>query len=316
MNSANGRPGGSFGNGGAMRIAPVGFLYRNKGSGVLRGAVKDALLPTGHTHEVAIEGAYIMAFAIKILSVAAESGKVRAARRLDYMWIDSSLIHDKLTCCCVKVVSPQLLLKQLLEESSIHEMSRRLTALIEGLEAYNDDRISDGEKLQLCLNVRKSVAKTDFQMRADDAVATSLWAFCSRWEAWCVTLEHKSPVLAITNAVAFGGDTDTIAAMTGALVGAYHGSNWVPPKWFDALEDQKHGKTFLLNIARRLAETELAINSQEETEVVAVATYHMSDCSCGQARVPFFLPALLMRDWQATHVGAKNVSVGPRSECI
>ncbi len=39
--------------------------------------------------------------------------------------------------------------------------------------------------------------------------------------------------------VAFGGDTDTNAAVTGALLGALHGIDDVPPAWLDRLADSK-----------------------------------------------------------------------------
>lgn len=56
-------PAGSFGNGGAMRIAPVGLVYRNASNGQLRRAVQDALLCT-HVHPEAVDGAFIQAKAV------------------------------------------------------------------------------------------------------------------------------------------------------------------------------------------------------------------------------------------------------------
>lgn len=41
---------------------------------------------------------------------------------------------------------------------------------------------------------------------------------------------------AVTQAVQLGGDTDTIAAMTGALVGALHGVTAIPTPWRSRLE--------------------------------------------------------------------------------
>jgi poly(ADP-ribose) glycohydrolase ARH3 len=38
---------------------------------------------------------------------------------------------------------------------------------------------------------------------------------------------------------AFGGDTDTIASMTGALVGARLGAEAIPREWCDRLEDAR-----------------------------------------------------------------------------
>ena len=58
-------PEGSFGNGGAMRIAPVGLAYRNAAAEVLADAVEDALLCT-HVHPEAIDGALVQAKAVAI----------------------------------------------------------------------------------------------------------------------------------------------------------------------------------------------------------------------------------------------------------
>lgn len=56
-------PEGSFANGGAMRIAPVGLAYRHATDDVLHGAVEGALLCT-HVHPEAVDGAFIQAKAI------------------------------------------------------------------------------------------------------------------------------------------------------------------------------------------------------------------------------------------------------------
>ncbi|MGA2256030.1 MAG: ADP-ribosylglycohydrolase family protein [Thermoguttaceae bacterium] len=56
-------PEGSFGNGGAMRIAPVGLAYRHAGADDLAEAVEDAILCT-HVHPEAIDGALVQAKAV------------------------------------------------------------------------------------------------------------------------------------------------------------------------------------------------------------------------------------------------------------
>jgi len=66
-------PNGSFGNGGAMRIAPVGLVYRNASDDVLRQTVEAALLCT-HVHPEAIDGAFIQAKAISILAMSDPNG--------------------------------------------------------------------------------------------------------------------------------------------------------------------------------------------------------------------------------------------------
>lgn len=58
-------PEGSFGNGGAMRIAPVGLAYRHAMDNVLLEAVEDALVCT-HVHPEAIDGALVQAKAVAL----------------------------------------------------------------------------------------------------------------------------------------------------------------------------------------------------------------------------------------------------------
>lgn len=35
----------------------------------------------------------------------------------------------------------------------------------------------------------------------------------------------------LNNAIRFGHDTDTVASIAGALVGAIHGTGWIPMEW-------------------------------------------------------------------------------------
>jgi hypothetical protein len=54
---------GSFANGGAMRIAPLGLAYRRADIKTLTSAVRAALLPT-HVHAVGVAGALLQAMAV------------------------------------------------------------------------------------------------------------------------------------------------------------------------------------------------------------------------------------------------------------
>lgn len=83
---------------------------------------------------------------------------------------------------------------------------------------------------------------------APDAIGSSLLMFSRFW---------KTPEDAIINAVALGGDTDTIAAHTGALVGALHGSKWIPKRWYDKIENDKQGRDFIIELAKKLATLDL-----------------------------------------------------------
>ncbi len=60
-------PEGSFANGGAMRIAPIGLAFRNADDQTLRDAVALALLCT-HVHPDAVDGAFMQAKAVAKLA--------------------------------------------------------------------------------------------------------------------------------------------------------------------------------------------------------------------------------------------------------
>ena len=48
---------------------------------------------------------------------------------------------------------------------------------------------------------------------------------------------HNYEEAAISSASA-GGDTDTVAAIVGALAGSYHGASAIPQRWIDKLADR------------------------------------------------------------------------------
>ena len=72
----------------------------------------------------------------------------------------------------------------------------------------------------------------------------ALWAFLRYW---------RTPEECVIRAVGFGGDTDTIGAMAGALVGALHGGVWIPARWYENIENGPHGRDEIVILARRLA---------------------------------------------------------------
>ncbi len=68
-------------------------------------------------------------------------------------------------------------------------------------------------------------------------IGTSILASESVPAAICAFLSHPgSFTVAVTLAVSLGGDTDTIAAMTGALAGALLGEPAIPRRWVDRAE--------------------------------------------------------------------------------
>ena len=193
-------PEGSFGNGGAMRIAPVGLAYRHAVPDAMHQAVEDALVCT-HVHPEAIDGAFIQAKA------------VATAATTDPTDFD-----------------PQRLLAVLHESSRTDILRAKLEAVSRGLREDDSDQ--------------SVIAKVGNGIRASEAVAAAIWAL-ARY--------GNSPQECIIRAVGFGGDTDTIGAMTGALVGAQHGAAWLPGRWYDNIENGQHGRDEIVSLARRLA---------------------------------------------------------------
>ena len=193
-------PEGSFGNGGAMRIAPVGLAYRHATPEILHEAVEDALLCT-HVHPEAVDGAFVQAKAVARAAIAGPAE-----------------------------FDPQGLLRELHEASRTDIVRSKLEALSRGLREDHTDLFV--------------IAMVGNGIRTSEAVAAALWAFL-RYGA--------DPEECIIRAVGFGGDTDTIGAMAGALVGALHGASWIPSRWYDNIENGEHGRDEIVNLAGELA---------------------------------------------------------------
>jgi hypothetical protein len=62
---------------------------------------------------------------------------------------------------------------------------------------------------------------------AEEALATALY---------CFLMFPDEPVRAVARAAASGGDSDSIAALTGAFAGARHGVAAFPAEWFERIE--------------------------------------------------------------------------------
>jgi poly(ADP-ribose) glycohydrolase ARH3 len=82
-------------------------------------------------------------------------------------------------------------------------------------------------------------------IKAHESVATAIACFASSPDNY---------LTAIGRAILLGGDTDTIAAMTGAIAGAYLGVRAIPTGLLDRLEnwDKGKGRTYIDALARKL----------------------------------------------------------------
>jgi poly(ADP-ribose) glycohydrolase ARH3 len=86
--------------------------------------------------------------------------------------------------------------------------------------------------------------------RAGEGVPSS--ALRSLPVAIALGAEAESFAAAVRSAVALGGDTDTVAAMAGAIAGARFGVAGIPSEWLDALEDGAYGRRHVIELAGQL----------------------------------------------------------------
>ena len=170
-------PGGSLGNGAAMRSAPVGLRFFGDHAAIWQQASLSAH-PT-HRHELGIEGAQLIALAT---SLAVE-------------------LPD---------ISPQILASALRPWCETTVFGKRIELLATVRDAEQLEQLGNG-------------------IEAHESVVTALG---------CFSLSPDSYTDAIALAIWQGGDTDTIAAMTGALCGACAGSSGIPASPLANLEDE------------------------------------------------------------------------------
>jgi poly(ADP-ribose) glycohydrolase ARH3 len=178
--------GGSYGNGSAMRIAPVGVLYHDNPEMLREVAYRSSQIT--HVHNLGREGAALQAYAIA-LAANLEAGE-------DF---DRHGFLTKLTDFVQETVYREKLkiIEQLLGNP---ERGRVVLELGHGIEAFN-------------------------------SVPTAIYSFLS---------QPHSFVQAVFNAISYGGDTDTIGAMTGAISGAYLGVDSIPTEWRERLENGRY----------------------------------------------------------------------------
>jgi len=193
-------PGGSFGNGAAMRVAPVGLMFRHDHECLWKQAQLSAL-PT-HVHPLGIEGAQVLALAVAIAST------IRSLDRDEFC----AVLVD--ACTSIEYSGPQ----------------RRVP------------HIKNPKDLALFGN----------GIEATSSVVTAIASF---------TLTPDSYEHTIGNAVLLGGDTDTIAAMAGAISEAFLGRDAIPVHLLRKLENRRQGRSYIEDLAIQLFAAHMAVAS-------------------------------------------------------
>lgn len=189
-------PGGSFGNGAAMRVAPVGLLFAPNLQKVAEQARASAL-PT-HRHPLGIEGAELLALAV---ALAAEGPPLDRAR----------------------------FYRALLDHCRYEEFRWQLRAARK-------------------LRPHQSLAFLGNSLPAHRSVVTSIA---------CFTATPTSFEAVMASAISLGDDTDTLAAMAGALSGAHLGLSAIQPRWGEQVENA----AYIRALAERLYARHLALSA-------------------------------------------------------
>lgn len=184
-------PGGSFGNGAAMRVAPVGLVFAHDLDRVAEQARASAL-PT-HRHPLGIEGAQLLALAV---ALAAQGPP-----------LDRRAFYRQLRRYCVS-----------------EEFRWQLRAA---------QKLRRGHSLGFLGN----------SLPAHRSVVTAIACFTT----WSDSFEG-----AVAAAITLGDDTDTLAAMAGALCGAHLGTAAIPTRWVEHMEGGPKGVSYLRHLADQL----------------------------------------------------------------
>jgi poly(ADP-ribose) glycohydrolase ARH3 len=196
-------PEGSYGNGSAMRVAPVGLVYHDHPAELIAVAIESSR-PT-HSHSLAYQGVVLQARAVAA-AVAGEAEPVRFLRHL----------HEGLKH-----------FRDLMQDTS--RFSRALEEIEHGLAR---GATCDEMAGQLGTGID-----------AVEAVPMAIYCF----------LRHAQNYAEVIHAAVFvGGDTDTIAAMAGAMSGAFLGCSAIPPAWLAAVRDERYGLGTIQDLADRL----------------------------------------------------------------
>jgi poly(ADP-ribose) glycohydrolase ARH3 len=196
---------GSFGNGAAMRVSPVGLFYHHDLSALQEGAMKQASIT--HVHPLGQWGAVMQACSVGLA--------VNQSPKEPF--------KGKEVILCLREVlwrGPMEYLRALNKIEEILAQRRRLAA---------------GEVIRSLGN----------GVEAHFSVPSACYIAITYSPDFCD---------AIRAGVSLGGDTDTIAGMVGAIVGAHAGEKGLPQEWLEQLEDGPRGRSFARSLADRLFE--------------------------------------------------------------
>ena len=206
----------NYGDGAAMRVAPVGLFYHKSRDQRIDAALRSAFLTHGHPHAAAS--------AVAVAACIASACRTRSPDPQDLLATAVSEVNeadDLLRTTHSANLHPDTL-------PAIGEFSTTLHKLHSWLAL----------PLQEAL---EAIAENGRQVLNSPLFATHSASLLAVTTALLVALRHlTSPKAAIIEAINLGGDTDTIGAIVGAITGAANTEAALPPSWHDALLSCPH----------------------------------------------------------------------------
>ncbi len=187
----------SAGNGVAMRIAPLGLAFGGDLEALRRETARNAVVT--HADRLAIASGIVQAYTVARLARTAPG-----------------------------TLDPRALIAEIVDVLADFDD----TGAVERRAAAGKKRVRLADRIaeladMLEMSPPEAFAHTYNGGFVLESLPAALWAFLAN---------RENPEEAIVVAVNGGYDADTVAAMTGAMAGAYHGESALPSRWVDDLE--------------------------------------------------------------------------------
>lgn len=157
--------------------------------------------------------------------------------------LDAAFIQAKAVAILAKSDAKQFDALEFVHELQKSVKTATLQAHFTSILDYHAKKMDAAQVQQLL--IQPNQFGKNFQIKAIDALATCLYSFVNDW---------NNPEQCLINCASLGGDADTTSCILGALLGALHGTSWIPARWFDQIEnDAEIGRDALIDVAKQIA---------------------------------------------------------------
>ncbi|KAL5518287.1 hypothetical protein EMCRGX_G003992 [Ephydatia muelleri] len=173
----------------------------------------------------------------------------RHPEAVDFAVLQAMTVQYALTLPSAADFSAPTLLARLADCCETEEMRQMVTSVAAALTSALEVGPIDERGLvgKLVRAVHRPGSGMGFQIASIHMAPCVLWTACRH---------HASPRLAVQTAIDLGGDTDTTAALVGAIMGALHGEEWCAD-WAAGMENGPHGRDYAVRLAEQLLQLDV-----------------------------------------------------------